>query len=76
MNQPGESKRDTNKVPADAVLAGAVAATSLILLILGSGLGWFPWLAWTLDSAIATSFGLSMILWITLGPLFAPASIR
>jgi len=76
MNQPGESVPDSNSSLADAILAGAVAAISLILLLSASGLGWFPLSAWTLDSAIATTFGLSMILWITLRPLFVSGRSR
>jgi hypothetical protein len=73
MNQPGEQNASSR---AEAILAGTVAAGCLILLILGSGLGWFPRSAWTLDSAIATFSGLSMILWISLRPLFISASSR
>ena len=56
---------------ADAVLAGAVAAVALLLLLWGTVLGLLPWSSWTLDSAVATSFGLALILYISLGQLLA-----
>ena len=56
-----------------AVVAGAVgsAALSLILLILGSGLGLSSVSPWTGEGASAGSFGVATILWVSLTQLAA-----
>lgn len=56
-----------------AIFAGAAgaAALSLILLILGSGLGFSVISPWTNDGASAKTLGVSGILWITLTSLAA-----
>ena len=64
------------RIPADAVLIGAIAAATLLLLLAGIALGLLPRSSWTLDSAIATSFGLALILYIALRQLLASRSRR
>lgn len=56
-----------------AIFAGAAgaAALSLILLILGSGLGFSSISPWANDGVSAKTFGISGILWITLTSLAA-----
>lgn len=56
-----------------AILAGAAAAAglSLILLILGAGLGFSVVSPWAQRGMQADSFGVSTILWLTLTQLFA-----
>ena len=56
-----------------AIFAGAAgaAALSLILLILGSGLGFSSISPWAGDGVSAKTFGISGILWITLTSLAA-----
>lgn len=56
-----------------AIVAGAVAAAalSLILLILGTGLGLSSASPWTDNGVSATTFGISAILWLTLTQLIA-----
>jgi len=58
-------------MPPDTVLAGVAAAATLLLLLSGTFLGLLPWSSWTLDSAVATSFGLAFILYISLGQMLA-----
>lgn len=56
-----------------SVLGGAVgaAALSLILLVLGVGLGFSSVSPWAMHGIDATSFGVATILWITLTQLVA-----
>jgi hypothetical protein len=56
-----------------AVIAGATAAAalSLILLILGTGLGFSAVSPWAREGISGTTFGVSTIVWITLTSLLA-----
>ena len=56
-----------------AIFAGAIAAAalSLILLILGTGLGLSAVSPWTPNGISAIAFGVSAIVWITLTQLLA-----
>lgn len=56
-----------------AVFAGATGAASLslILLLLGTGLGFSAVSPWAREGINGTTFGVSTILWITLTSLFA-----
>ena len=58
---------DTSAVPWGAIVAwaAATAALSLILLILGTGLGLFSVLRRTHNCIGAATFGVSTILWVT-----------
>ena len=58
-----------------AIVAGAVAAAalSMILLILGTGLGLSSVSPWANNGVSATTFGVSTILWVTLTQLAASA---
>ena len=65
----------TGAVSWGAILAGAVgaAALSLILLILGVGLGLSSVSPWATEGVSAETFGISTILWITFTQLAAAA---
>lgn len=67
------SPRALSAVSWGAILAGAVGATSLslILLILGSGLGLSSTSPWTREGAGAATLGISAILWISFTQLAA-----
>lgn len=56
-----------------AIFAGAAgaAALSLILLILGTGLGFSSVSPWANDGVSATTFGISTIVWVTFTQLLA-----
>jgi hypothetical protein len=56
-----------------AILAGAAAAAvmSLVLMILGTGLGLAVASPWNFDSGAATAFGVSTIIWLTVQQLIA-----
>lgn len=56
-----------------AIMAGAaaIAALSLILIILGTGLGLSSVSPWTYSGVSAMTFGVSTILWLTFTQLFA-----
>ncbi|MGZ4959631.1 MAG: hypothetical protein ACXV7J_10280 [Methylomonas sp.] len=56
-----------------AILAGAaaIASLSLILVLLGSGLGLSAVSPWANEGVSATTFGISSILWLTLTQFFA-----
>jgi hypothetical protein len=58
-----------------AILAGgaAAAAMSLVLLVLGTGLGFAAISPWTSEGLSATAFGVSTIIWITFMQLAASA---
>jgi hypothetical protein len=58
-----------------AIIAGAVAATTitLLLLILGTGLGFAAVSPWANEGASAETIGVSTIVWITLVSLIASA---
>ena len=65
--------RSPSAVSWAAILAGAAgaAALSLILLILGTGLGFSSVSPWSGQGVTATTFGVSTILWLTLTQLAA-----
>jgi hypothetical protein len=56
-----------------AIFAGATAAAalSLVLLILGTGLGFAAISPWAQEGISGTTFGVSTIVWITLTSIFA-----
>lgn len=58
-----------------AIIAGAVAATTitLLLLILGTGLGFAAVSPWANEGASAEAIGISTIVWITIVSLIASA---
>ncbi|CAN5398279.1 hypothetical protein BH09PSE5_BH09PSE5_15580 [soil metagenome] len=68
-----ESARLASAVSWGAILAGAAgaAALSLILLILGTGLGASSVSPWSGEGVTATTFGVSTILWLTFTQLAA-----
>ena len=65
----------TNAISWGAIIAGATgaAALSLILMILGVGLGLSSVSPWSCEGISAASFGLSTIVWLTLTQLLASA---
>jgi len=67
--------RPPSAVSWGAILAGgaAAAAMSLILLILGTGLGFAVISPWSSEGLSATAFGVSTIIWITFMQLVASA---
>ena len=70
---PAASLASVSAVSWGAVFAGAAgaAALSLILLILGTGLGLAAFSPWSGFGVSATTFGVSAILWVTLTQLAA-----
>ncbi|MEO7243105.1 MAG: hypothetical protein ABIW85_09355, partial [Variovorax sp.] len=74
--QPGElvsTGHSTSGVSWAAIFAGALAAAvlSLVLLLLGSGLGLSAVSPWANDGVSATTFGVGTIVWLTLTALAA-----
>ena len=69
----GSSDGSASAVSWGAIIAGAVAAAtlSLIMLILGTGLGLSSVSPWTNNGIDAKTFGVSTILWLTLTQLVA-----
>lgn len=67
--------RPPSAVSWGAIFAGgaAAAAMSLILMILGTGLGFAVISPWSSEGLSATSFGVSTIIWITFMQLVASA---
>jgi hypothetical protein len=67
--------RPPSAVSWGAIFAGgaAAAAISLILMILGTGLGFAVISPWSSEGLSATSFGVSTIIWITFMQLVASA---
>lgn len=67
------SPRATSAVSWGAILAGgaAAAALSLVMLILGAGLGFSAVSPWTFDSGTAAAIGISTIVWISVTQLLA-----
>ncbi len=67
--------RPPSAVSWGAILAGgaAAAALSLVLLILGTGLGFAIVSPWSSQGVSATTFGVSTIIWITVTQLAASA---
>jgi hypothetical protein len=65
--------RGASAVSWGAILAGgaAAAALSLVLLILGAGLGFSAVSPWTFDSRTAAALGASTIVWISVTQLLA-----
>lgn len=65
----------TNAISWGAIIAGATgaAALSLILMILGVGLGLSSVSPWSFEGISAASFGLSTIVWLTLTQLLSSA---
>lgn len=81
-NEIEQAKSDTSTAPIQiqasavswgAIMAGAatIAALSLILIILGTGLGLSSVSPWTYSGVSAITFGVSTILWLTFTQLFA-----
>jgi hypothetical protein len=72
-NAYGEAPANASAVSWGAILAGAAggAALSLILLILGTGLGLSSVSPWSGRGVTATTFGVSTILWLTFTQLAA-----
>jgi hypothetical protein len=70
---PGESAAPGSAVSWGAIIAGAVAASalSLILLILGTGLGLSSVSPWANRGAEATTIGVSTVIWLTFTQLAA-----
>ena len=78
INGPVSAVIDTAQLAAStvswsAILAGATAsaALSLILLILGTGLGFSAVSPWAHNGVSATTFGVSTIVWLTVTQLVA-----
>lgn len=73
LPSPNGGGRAASAVSWGAIFAGAAgaAALSLILLILGTGLGFSAISPWAAEGVSAKTFGLSGILWITLTSLAA-----
>jgi hypothetical protein len=71
----GGASRAPSAVSWGAILAGgaAAAAMSLVLLILGTGLGFSMISPWSSEGLSATAFGVSTIIWITFTQLVASA---
>ncbi|MCE9968394.1 hypothetical protein LZ620_05115, partial [Aeromonas salmonicida] len=65
----------TNAISWGAIIAGATgaAALSLILMILGVGLGLSSVSPWSFEGISAASFGISTIVWLTLTQLLSSA---
>ena len=72
---PENSAGPASAVSWGAIVAGAAAAAaiSLILFILGTGLGLSSVSPWSNDGMSATTFGVSTILWVTFTQLVASA---
>src|SRR5665811_401856 len=72
---PENIRTDASAVSWGAIVAGgaAMAALSLILLILGTGLGLSSVSPWAHNGIGAATFGVSTILWVTLTQLVASA---
>ncbi len=70
---PENPQPDVSAVSWGAIVAGAVvaAALSLILLILGTGLGLSTVSPWAYKGMSAGTFGISAILWVTLTQIVA-----
>lgn len=73
LPSPNGGDKSASAVSWGAIFAGAAgaAALSLILLILGSGLGFSSISPWANDGVSAKTLGISGILWITLTSLAA-----
>ncbi|WP_200882987.1 hypothetical protein [Cellvibrio mixtus] len=73
LPSPNRGDNSASAVSWGAIFAGAAgaAALSLILLILGSGLGFSSISPWANDGVSAKTLGISGILWITLTSLAA-----
>jgi len=69
------AEKATGAVSWGAILAGgaAAAALSLVLMILGTGLGFAVVSPWRSEGLSATAFGVSTIIWITFMQLAASA---
>jgi hypothetical protein len=69
------AEKATGAVSWGAILAGgaAAAALSLVLMILGTGLGFAVISPWRSEGVSATAFGVSTIIWITFMQLAASA---
>ena len=72
---PENIRTDASAVSWGAIVAGgaAMAALSLILLMLGTGLGLSSVSPWAHNGIGAATFGVSTILWVTLTQLVASA---
>ena len=72
---PESIRTDASAVSWGAIVAGgaAMAALSLILLLLGTGLGLSSVSPWAHNGVSAATFGVSTILWVTLTQLVASA---
>lgn len=72
---PENIRTDASAVSWGAIVAGgaATAALSLILLMLGTGLGLSSVSPWAHNGLSAATFGVSTILWVTLTQLVASA---
>src|SRR5450830_1053941 len=72
---PENIRTDASAVLSGAIVAGgaATAALSLILLMLGTGLGLSSVSPWAHNGVSAATFGVSTILWVTLTQLVASA---
>jgi hypothetical protein len=72
---PENIRTDASAVSWGAIVAGGVAtaALSLILLMLGTGLGLSSVSPWAHNGVSAATFGVSTILWVTLTQLVASA---
>lgn len=72
---PENIRTDASAVSWGAIVAGgaAIAALSLILLMLGTGLGLSSVSPWAHNGVSAATFGVSTILWVTLTQLVACA---
>src|SRR5450759_4929874 len=70
---PDNTRADASAVSWAAIVAGAAAtsALSLVLLILGNGLGLASVSPWVHGGVSAMTFGVSAILWVTLTQLLA-----
>lgn len=70
---PDEERGCASAVSWGAILAGAAgtASLSLILLVLGTGLGLSSVSPWAMTGISATTFGVSTILWVTLTQVVA-----
>jgi hypothetical protein len=68
-----DARRPTGAVSWGAILAGAAgaAALSMLLLILGTGLGMSAVSPWDFEGISAQTFGVSTIIWITVTQLLA-----